>query len=80
MKAYKNNKVYTINEVDKSDYINKGFDIKDNDGNVIAYGKGKTVAYEKYVELQKKLENVTVENRKLLEKLDVLQSKPKAKG
>ncbi len=52
MKALKGNKVYTISESEKTHYIASGFDIHDDEGNIIAYGQGKTVPYEKYVELE----------------------------
>lgn len=52
MRALKENKVYTINEKEKAHYVALGFDIQDDDGNIINYGKGKTVPYEKYAELE----------------------------
>jgi len=52
MIALKDNKVYTIDETQKKHYIALGFDIKDDDGNTVAYGQGKTVPYEMYAELE----------------------------
>lgn len=52
MKALKDNKEYTIDETQKTHYIALGYDIRDEEGNVIAYGQGKTVPYEKYAELE----------------------------
>lgn len=52
MKALKGNKVYTIGESEKAHYIALGFDIQDDDGNTVAYGRGKTVPYEQYAELK----------------------------
>lgn len=52
MKAFKDNKVYTIGESERAHYIASGFDIQDDEGNVIAYGRGKTVPYEQYAELE----------------------------
>lgn len=52
MKAFKGNKVYTIGESEKAHYIALGFDIQDDDGNTLAYGRGKTVPYERYAELE----------------------------
>lgn len=52
MKAIKDNKVYSIDESQKKHYIAQGFDIQDDEGNTIAYGQGKTVPYEKYIELE----------------------------
>lgn len=58
MKAVKGNKEYTIDESQKKFYQESGFDIKDAEGKVIAYGRGKTVAYEEYMAL--KAENDTL--------------------
>ncbi|MDF2610047.1 MAG: hypothetical protein K0R92_1521 [Lachnospiraceae bacterium] len=52
MKAIKANKVYSISESEKAHYIALGFDIKDDNGNAIAYGQGKTVSYEEYAKLE----------------------------
>jgi hypothetical protein len=52
MKAFKDNKVYTIDETQKAHYVALGFDIQDDEGNIISYGQGKTVPYEKYIELE----------------------------
>ena len=58
MKALKDNKVYTIDETQKAHYVALGFDIQDDEGNVIAYGQGKTVPYEKYMAVVKELEEL----------------------
>ena len=47
MKAVKENREYTISETEKDYYNAKGFDILDDSGEVIAYGKGKTKAAAK---------------------------------
>lgn len=51
MRAIKANKQYVISEFEKNRYIAEGYDITDDDGNIIDYGKGKSVAYEKYKEV-----------------------------
>lgn len=56
MTAEKDNKVYTIDESMKDRYAAEGYDIKDDDGSVIAYGKGKTVPYETYQKVLQELE------------------------
>ncbi len=48
MTAEKDNKVYTISENEREQYEVNGFDIRDDTGNVISSGKGKTVPYEEY--------------------------------
>lgn len=52
MKAVKGNKEYTINEASQKSYQDMGFDIFDEDGEVIAYGRGKTVPYGDYMALK----------------------------
>lgn len=67
MKAVKGNKVYTIQDGMKERYQKDGYDILEEDGTVLAYGKGRTVAYEEYAELKKayeELKKVYEESRK----------------
>lgn len=56
MKAVKGNKVYLVDEKNKKDYQDRGFDILDDDGKVITYGRGKTVPYSDYEALKKENE------------------------
>lgn len=58
MTAQKGNRSYTIDETQKKHYIEQGFDILGDDGNVIDYGRGKTVAYKDYAALEKELEEL----------------------
>ena len=51
MTAEKDNKVYSIDEGQMAAYQVAGYDIYGDDGNVIAYGAGKTVAYEDYMRI-----------------------------
>lgn len=53
MKAVKGNKVYTIDDALKKRYQDDGYDIMDDSGNVVAYGRGKTVPYEAYMAVVK---------------------------
>lgn len=62
MKAVKANKEYTIAEQEQERYIAEGYDIADNEGNIIAYGKGKTVPYEKYKEVLDELNRLKNKN------------------
>ncbi len=49
MKAVKGNREYDAKEESTQDYFQKkGFDIVDDEGNIVKYGKGKTVSYEQY--------------------------------
>ena len=58
MTAEKDNKVYSIDEGQVAAYQTAGYDIYDDDGNVIAYGAGKTLAYEEYMALKKENEEL----------------------
>lgn len=60
MKAVKGNKEYTIDEAQQKSYQDAGFDILDEAGTVIAYGRGKTVAYDDYVKAVKEIERLHV--------------------
>ena len=68
MRATKGNKEYTIDEAQKKHYQDAGFDILNDDGEVIAYGRGKTVPYEDYISLQE-------ENKQLKAKLKTAEKK-----
>ena len=67
MKAVKGNKVYTIDEKQQKSYADAGFDIKDDDGKVITYGRGKTVPYNDYTALD-------AENKALKAKIKELEA------
>lgn len=56
MKAIKANKEYSITEQEKERYQKEGFDILDETGKVIAYGKGRTVPYERYMKVVEELD------------------------
>ena len=58
MKAARGNKEYTIDESQRKSYQDSGYDIKDDAGNVIAYGRGKSVPYSDYMELKAELERL----------------------
>ena len=71
MKAVKGNKRYTIKESEKARYQNEGFDIVGDDGKIIAYGKGKTVPYEKYVALEKEVAELKEKAKETVEDSEV---------
>ncbi len=62
MKAIKDNKVYEVNEETKKVYLAKGFDIVDDNFNVIERSPTATVPYREY-------EKLLEENNKLREDL-----------
>lgn len=51
MKAVKGNREYDINGAQSRNYRDAGFDIQNEDGEVLAYGRGKTVPYDEHVHL-----------------------------
>lgn len=61
MRASKGNKEYFIDESQQKSYQDRGFDIKDDNGSVIAYGRGKTVPYGEYMALKEELEELKAE-------------------
>ena len=72
MRAERGNKEYVIDKTMVSDYQNQGYDIYDDDGKIVAYGKGKTVPYEEYMALK-------AENQELKQKIQDLQKTEEAK-
>lgn len=67
MKAAKGNKEYMIDEKQQKFYQDAGYDILDENGIIVAYGRGKTVPYEDYKALVE-------ENRQLMAKILELES------
>ena len=87
MRATKGNKEYTIDEVQKKFYKDSGFDILNDDGEVIAYGRGKTVPYEDHMQavreverLQKLCTNLQEEKSDLQKELETLKAEKKPAG
>lgn len=64
MRAVKGNKVYQIEETQKKTYLDSGYDIEDEKGNVIEYGRGKQVAYNDFLKLQKENEQLREQLKK----------------
>lgn len=69
MKAIKDNKVYTVDETSKVDYLAKGYDIFDDEGNCIERSPSSTVSRREYDELLDKYNKVVSENKKLKDKV-----------
>lgn len=78
MEAVKENRVYTITEADVESFKKEGFDIYD-DGKLVAYGTGKTIAYDKYAELSEAYEKLMSENAELSSQVTELEKKLKKK-
>lgn len=58
MKAIKGNKVYRVDKNLKDKYKQEGFDIYNDEGELIEASSTKTVSYKEYEEIQKELEEV----------------------
>lgn len=54
MKAKKENKVYTITETEKKRYLDTGYDIYDDEGNLTEHSPLKKISYAEYDNLYKK--------------------------
>ncbi len=70
MKAVKGNKVYTVDEVSKKDYLAQGYDITDDNFNVIERSPSATVPYREY-------DKVVKENEQLRAELDAASTAKK---
>lgn len=62
MKAKKENKVYQIStDTEKERYLKQGFDIYDDEGELIEHSPLKKIEYGKYAALEKEMEAVKAE-------------------
>lgn len=77
MVAIKENRQYTINDTDVQSFAKEGYDIYDDNGNIVAYGMGKTVSYEKYAKLMEQVESLQDEIITLRDKIKELEAKKK---
>jgi len=79
LKAVKANKEYTITEELKKRYLEDGYDIHDDKGNVIEYSPKKKIEYDKYAALEKEKAALTEENKKLCKEIEKLKKKSTSK-
>lgn len=84
MRAVKGNKEYTIDETQKKGYLDSGFDVLEDDGTVIGYGRGKTVPYDDHMKAVKEIERLQElcaglqeEKSELQKELEVLKAEKK---
>ena len=72
MIAKKDNKEYSVTNETKNLYLKDGYDIYDDDGEVIEYSPKKTISYNEYIkeieELKEQIANLTKNNNEDLEK------------
>ena len=62
MKAKKENKVYNINEIQKQAYLKEGFDIYEDNGELIEYSPKKTITYNEHIKIVNKLKEDASKN------------------
>lgn len=74
MKAVKSNKEYTIDETMKDSYRKDGFDIYGDDGELIAYGAGKSVPYETYMVTKNELDKLKETHMAAKKELNALKT------
>ena len=77
MQAVKENRVYTITEADVESFRKEGYDIYNDSGEIVAYGAGKSISYDKYAELVNQYEQLMEENAELASKIKKLEKKAK---
>lgn len=77
MKAIKENRVYTISDAEMSSFQKEGYDIYSDSGEVIAYGMGKSVPFEKYAKLMEQVEALQEEILSLKESIKEESAKKK---
>ena len=70
--AEKDNKVYLIDEIEKKYYLDRGFDIFDESGEVIEHGKGNEHAIA--AELKVENEKLKAENEELKKAIETAES------
>lgn len=80
MLAIKGNKEYTIDDTQQKFYQDSGFDIKDDGGNIIAYGRGKTVPYDDHMKAVKEIERLQKLCTDLQKELETLKAEKKPTG
>lgn len=80
MKAKKGNKVYRITEDNKKRYLQEGYDIYDDEGNVTEYSPLKTVPYGDYIRLASENESLHKRIGEMEAEMKENQSDKKATG
>ena len=80
MIARKENREYTINETDVQSFAKEGYDVYDDAGNLVAYGVGKTVPFDRYMKLMEQNEKLQDEIIALREQIKALTKETKKKG
>lgn len=64
MKAIKNNKVYTVDDMTKKSYLSQGYDIYSDDGKLLEKSPLSKVSYEEYSKVKTELEKLKSAKKK----------------
>ena len=64
MKAVKDNKVYTIDKTSAKAYLAQGYDITDDNFNVIEHSPLATMPYSEYAKIKAELEELKAKQQK----------------
>jgi hypothetical protein len=84
MRAKKENKVYDINEAQKQAYLDQGFDIYDNDGNIMEYSALKKISYNEHIKkvsaLKAEIEQLKQNHNSADNVMDLLKGYAEEKG
>lgn len=72
MKAKKDNKIYRITEDNKKRYLNEGYDIYNDNGEVMEYSPKKKVLFGDYMRAVKEIESL----RERVKELESVESVP----
>lgn len=65
MQAVKENRVYTIEAAEVDSFVKDGYDVFEDNGELVAIGAGKSVPYERFMILTALYEDVMEENARL---------------
>lgn len=81
MLAVKENKQYKINEVDKDKYLVEGYDITDDNGNIIERSHKSKVSYEEYLKVKNELDSLkAAKEEHYIENMEEQQEEEKPKA
>lgn len=72
MKALKGNRVYTVDDTTKEQYLQDGFDLYDDSGELITVGKNKTIDYDAYQKLTEEHDALKKSYAELQQQYDAL--------
>ena len=75
MLAKKENRVYRITDLEKNIYLKRGFDIVDEDGNILEPSLDKKIAYSEHLKIVNELKNEIESLKSKKSKTDKVEDK-----